>query len=535
MAQGVRSGRTILAVLLGAVLLGGIGLAGMVYVYREAVAIRGIALLRQLLPQQEDPFAGIPVIGSSIYTLRIETATAPVDPGQGGALAIHDDAVFLVTRRGAFHRLNADETAFEPIGLEPPNAAITDTVFYSRNKDFAGIGYKDLILRPDGDGVELLLSQARIDPERMCVALVVSRARLAPEALAPGGPGAAAEWEEIWESQPCLTSPENTFPYQAGGDMALLPDGGLAVFVGDYGIDTFNRALEDLGPQDPGHDYGKVMRIDLASGEAAPLTLGQRNPGGLVVDAEGRIWTAEHGPQGGDELNLIAPGANYGWPLESYGTHYGADIWPPDSTPGDHRRFTRPIYSFVPSVATSSLALATGTEFPLWEGDLLMATLKAQTLYRFRIREGRVIVAEPIPVGFRIRDIALDSRGRIFLKDDTEGAVVILSEATGGGGVDVPQVLAQACSGCHQLAPGTAPNPAGPTLVGVLGRDIASHAGYEDYSDGLLAVAGTWTPEALTAYLTDPQGFAPGTTMPAPDLDAEGIEAAVAALAGSGG
>ena len=239
------------------------------------------------------------------------------------------------------------------------------------------------------------------------------------------------------------------------------------------------------------------------------LSLGHRNPQGLAVARDGRIWESEHGPQGGDEVNLIAQGANYGWPLVTYGVEYGSTAWPLDPEGRDHGEFQEPALAFVPSVATSALIELQGDEFPRWDGDLLLASLRAETLYRLRLRGDRVIYAEPIRLGRRIRDLAQMPDGRVVAWTDS-GVLTELARATGAG-----DAFAALCAGCHAPAFG---EPAGPSLAGVVGRDVASVPGF-DYSEALRALEGAWTPEALDAFLRDPQAYAPGTTMDLPPLD----------------
>ena len=474
-------------------------------------------------------------IESVLYGIEVTNIPAPVDPGQGGAIEAFDGAIFLVTRMGDFQRLDADGTAFAPIDIAPPEPVVTSGRFYERTKDFDGLGYRDLILRDAGaDAVEVTLSRVRIAPDRDCVNLVVSRAVVDRGTLLTGTDGIGVDWTDIWESTPCIDDPVNTFPYQAGGDMVFAPDGRLMIFVGDLGMDLHNRAIPGIGPQQDGDDYGKVIAIDTATGASEIYSKGHRNPGGLTVDGTGALWSAEHGPEGGDEINRLAAGGNYGWPLQTYGTHYGLRTWPPDPTVGRHDDFDRPALAFVPSVATSSLEFYSGAEFPAWEGDLLLATLKDRALYRLHVREGRVVVSEPMPLKIRMRDLTVDAAGRIWIKDDTNMSVLRLTaepvEAPSEGTPEA--VLAEAgCSACHNID--TMAGAAGPPLGGVIGREIGAVSGYA-YSDALAGMDGVWTAEAMAAYLADPDGWAPGTIMPGADITAAQIDEVVAALAALG-
>ena len=463
-------------------------------------------------------------LSSTLHDIVVEKIDAPMDQGEGGAIHAFEGNIYLVTRLGEFHRLAAGETAFEKMALAPPVEVLRGGAFYSRPKDFTSLGYKDLILRRRGPDVEITLSEARVDLDQSCVGIVVSQILIAGDGLIASG----AQWREIWRSKPCIASAGGSFPFQSGGDMAFMDDGRLAIFVGDFGVDGHNRKTGGVDPQTLDNDYGKVVAIDPATGASEIISRGHRNPGGLAIGPDGALWQSEHGAQGGDEINRIEAGGNYGWPLETYGVHYGTKDWPLDKTTGDHDRFLRPVYAFVPSMAMSSLALMGGEEFPLWRGDLILGTLKYQRLMRLHIREGRVIFAEPLFLGARIRDLTIDDNGALYVKDDVRPFVYRLTN--GGGAAPVagtPEaVVANAgCNACHDAS-----NVA-PTLDRLIGRDIASADGFQ-FSPALSTKDGVWDEHSLREFLTDPQGFAPGSTMPAPDLTATQIDALIAALEG---
>ena len=175
---------------------------------------------------------------------------------------------------------------------------------------------------------------------------------------------------------------------------------------------------------------GKILRVDPKSGSSRLIAMGLRNPQGLHVDAEGRIWETEHGPFGGDELNLIREGANYGFPLVTYGADYGPDgygtlEWHLSDTQARHDGWELPVYAWVPSLGISDLMSFSTDLFSLWKGDLIVGSLKAHHLYRIHIREGRAVVIEPIEVGERIRDLLELPSGEIVAWTDA-GALVVL-------------------------------------------------------------------------------------------------------------
>lgn len=190
-------------------------------------------------------------------------------------------------------------------------------------------------------------------------------------------------------------------------------------------IDGWNS--DKIDAQDPSSDYGKTLLINLDKGSSTIFTMGHRNPQGLVQALDGSIWSTEHGPSGGDELNLLVEGANYGWPLVSYGTEYGQKIWPVNPNSDSHQNFVEPIYSWVPSIAVSNLIVLQGELFKRWHGDFLIASF-SKSIHRARIRDGRVITLEPVRLrsrNGRVRDLIEDSKGRVVVYFDT-GSIAIV-------------------------------------------------------------------------------------------------------------
>jgi glucose/arabinose dehydrogenase len=144
-----------------------------------------------------------------------------------------------------------------------------------------------------------------------------------------------------------------------------------------------------LEAQNPDSDFGKILKIDLRTSTKSHVSIGHRNPQGLTITASGAMYATEHGPQGGDELNLIVPGKNYGWPIETYGAHYGKYDWPVQTR--NAKAFERPVLAWVPSIGVSNL-IELENFHPAWNGDLLVESLKAQSLFRLRRDgDGRVV------------------------------------------------------------------------------------------------------------------------------------------------
>lgn len=142
-------------------------------------------------------------------------------------------------------------------------------------------------------------------------------------------------------------------------------------------------------------------------------TTGHRTPYGLAFAPDGRLWELEHGPRGGDELNLIEPGKNYGWPLVSYATNYdGSPIPSPDTRPD----LTKPVIYWTPIIAPGSLTFYTGAMFPQWNGSALIGGLATRTLSRITFDgKGGATPAERWDVGHQIRDVAVGPDGAVWM------------------------------------------------------------------------------------------------------------------------
>jgi aldose sugar dehydrogenase len=146
-------------------------------------------------------------------------------------------------------------------------------------------------------------------------------------------------------------------------------------------------------------------------------TTGHRTPYGLAFGPDGRLWEMEHGPRGGDELNLIERGKNYGWPLVSYGINYNGV---PIASPDTRADLTKPVIYWVPVIAPGNIAFYKGNVFPQWQGSLLMGGMATMTLNRIVFDgQGGAKTAERWSVGHRIRDVEVAPDGNVWLLEDS--------------------------------------------------------------------------------------------------------------------
>lgn len=279
-------------------------------------------------------------------------------------------------------------------------------------------GVKDILVREESSSIfRVVVSSHHWNSEENCHTLQFESAVLSREG--PADFALQEKWDTIYETRPCLSLKDkgNNFAgLQAGGSIEVRSDTELLLTVGDYERDGHLGNEQII--TDPTTSYGKIIAVDLRTGESSVVSRGNRNPQGLYIDPQGRVWSTEHGPEGGDELNLIESGEHYGWPHVTHGTDYGRHQWPPSDTVGAHPGYKRPVFAWVPSIAVSELTGVEENLFEKWKGDLLISSLKKKTLYRTRIHDGRVLFIEPIHIGFRLRDVVELKDGTILLKTD---------------------------------------------------------------------------------------------------------------------
>jgi glucose/arabinose dehydrogenase len=154
---------------------------------------------------------------------------------------------------------------------------------------------------------------------------------------------------------------------------------------------------------------------------------GHRNPQGAMIQPEtGKLWELEFGPMGGDELNIPAAGANYGWPVVSWGVNYdGSDI--PD--PPTHPEFKDAIYHWNPVISPSGATFYTGDAIPGWKGNLLIGGLSSQAIVRLTLDGEKVTGEERLPMEARIRDVVQGPDGAVYALDETDGTILRLTAA----------------------------------------------------------------------------------------------------------
>jgi glucose/arabinose dehydrogenase len=216
-----------------------------------------------------------------------------------------------------------------------------------------------------------------------------------------------------------------------GGRIAIGPDGHLYVATGDlFARDLVQRTDNTIGVVARITTDGAVPADNPFVGreghDPTIWSLGHRNPGAAAFHPEtGRLWLAEFGPFGGDELNIVEPGRNYGWPRVSWGRHYTGEAIPAPPTRPD---LAPSLYHWNPVIGPSGMAFYDAEAIPAWRGSLLIGGLTSQSLIRLTLRGERVIAEERLPLGVRIRDVLVARDGAVLLlTDEPAGRILRLA------------------------------------------------------------------------------------------------------------
>ncbi len=353
------------------------------------------------------------VASTQEHKIRVVRLVEGLDHPWG--LAFLPDGRMLVTERAGRLRMVAKDGRLEaaPVAGLPrvdPNGqgGLMDVVLHPKFADNGWV-YWTYVQRDGGHGTEL------------------ARGKLA------GQPG-AYRLEGVQVLFRAL--PKSSGGRHFGSRIVFARDGSLFVTLGD-------RAEEDQAQKLDDH-AGKIVRLT-EDGKPAPgnpflnragarpevYSYGNRNVQGAALHpVTGALWAHEHGPQGGDELNLIKPGANYGWPVITYGVNYGIGTKIGEGTA--KAGMEQPVKYWTPSPALSGMAFYTGDRFPKWRGNLLLGALRGETLIRVRL-DGEKFAGEEFMLRGtlpRIRDVRNGPDGFVYLlSDEARGAIIRLEPA----------------------------------------------------------------------------------------------------------
>jgi len=366
----------------------------------------GVLAAAALMLMSQSSVAEDKTIDTQTGSIKVETIAHGLENPWGLAF-LPDDRMLVTERPGRLRVVTKNGTISEPLKGVPE-------VFAEGQG-----GLLDVKLDPDF-ATNRLVYIAYSEPGDGGAGTAVARGKLSADSL--------DDVEVIFRQHPKVDGP-NHF----GGRLAFAPDGKLFVTLGERF--TFTPA------QDLSNDLGKIMRINpdgsipqdnpfVGKAGARPeiWTYGHRNPQGLAFNPKtGRLFESEFGPKGGDEINVLEPGKDYGWPVVSWGSNYDDTPIPPPPT---HPEFTDAIAHWNPVISPSGITFYTGDAIPGWKDDLLIAGLSSQAITRLTLDGQTVTGEERIPMGERIRDLVQGPDEAVYaLTDGADGAILKLTAA----------------------------------------------------------------------------------------------------------
>ena len=357
------------------------------------------------------------IIRTAFHDFSVDTVTGGlVHPF---SMVFTPEGDLLVTERPGRLRIIRDDVLIDdPVAGLPEILAIGQGAMPQDGREQAGM--RDLILHPDfAENRLLYLSYTKPGADSLGNIAVV-RGRLENDRL--------SDVEELFHADAFGNGSDRSS--QWGGRLALDGEGYLFITIGDrqwpsegdLSAHPSQSLANHNGTTIRLHEDGRVPEDNPFVGQEGVhpeiWTYGHRNAQGLAIHPEtGDVWLNEHGPQGGDELNLIRPGLNYGWPIVGFGVNYRTGIAIHSATHQDGME--PPVHIWVPSIGVTGMLFYTGTAFPDWQGDMIVASLRGEQLVRLTLNEQQVARQETLINGIgRIRDVRQGPNGIIYLAMD---------------------------------------------------------------------------------------------------------------------
>lgn len=493
----------------------------------------------------------VEILDTFLKRLLVKKIPIPNYSGFGGGISSAGDWLFLITNKGSVRTYNLKSiSALDfnlpdvPMDLEALNES---GHLYKNNFNLNWFRVNGVYAEQDtlNRVINLYASHNGYDSEQDCITHNISRLE-----IDSGSDSLKIQrsWDTIFTAEPCI-DPEPDYILAArdypghisGGDIESFDDKHLLATVGDYNRHGIDGSSDEYA-MDAGNPYGKHILVDKETGEWSVYAMGNRNASGIHIDKSGVIWSVENGPEAGDELNIIEEGKNYGWPRVSYGHWYLPKFnLPGDPVYGSHVNYDKPAFAWIPSIAPSGIVKIEGNKFDHWKGDLIVGTMRNQSLHRLRLnKKNEVMYDEPIHLGHRIRDM-------IVLKDEkiallTDDGFLIFIEDGGPSFRDMPdrteQIISdlnrfdvffadpesewqepairdaktiydQNCVSCHNI---NAASGIGPHLNNMFNRTVGSADDF-NYSSVLRRDDRIWTAELLESFLNNPEDEFNGNRM----------------------
>lgn len=269
------------------------------------------------------------------------------------------------------------------------------------------------VLTQTAETAQLLISYPRFNSEGRCVTVVVYSYR------ANFGAQPSLKRGKMWfQSKPCVAI---SAVQHAAGRMELIDAKSAYLTIGDLGY-------PEIGDKTKRGTLGTVMKI--SAKKVTQISSGHRNAQGILLIGKD-LYTSEHGPRGGDELNLIQQGIDYGWPTVTYGERYSPGDYVSPTNPESHNGFRKPLTYWVPSVApTELIQLPAASAWGQWSSSIVMGTLREESLIFIQMKNKRVVgQMQTVNIDERIRDLDVTKDGSIIATTDSGKLLIINPES----------------------------------------------------------------------------------------------------------
>lgn len=339
-------------------------------------------------------------VETQFFNLQVDSFTFSIEaPAYGGSLERIGEEIFVARADGTFILVDPETGRFKENFIPRLNLgsnSIVDSKNLKQQETLPRV--HDTILVEN----TIYVTHDFYDQVSDCVFFAVSTID-----------GSLGSWIRIFQSEP-FCGPV----YTLGSGGALAANGGEFLY---FSVGTFGREDE---AQDRSNTWGKIYELEISSLKFRQFSIGHRNPKGLVF-FEKSLYSSEMGPRGGDEINIVEASLNYGWPLESKGTAYGTFDRNTTLSTTSSASMKPPIFSFVPSIAPTQMIEIQNFDSS-WNSQLLMGSLKAESLFVVDLENNHVVSVEQIFFGSRIRSL-LEFKSKIYLWTD-DNAILMLTK-----------------------------------------------------------------------------------------------------------
>jgi len=373
-----------------------------IYFKISAAAISALMLLGALSPVSAAEFSDSS-ISLTFASKSISKAITEGGNTRGPALAVMKDDTILLgggKNGGEIFAWNKQKSALRSLGtFIPANRRNVDSRFAIN--DIA-------ILSESAASAKLLISYPRLGSSGSCVEIAVDQ-------LTYDRKSQRVKFVANWFlSKPCV--PISAVQHTAGR-FAVINKNSVYVTIGDLGF-------SEIGNRSKRGDLGSIFKLSAKS--AVRISQGHRNPQGIVLLDNKTLLAAEHGPRGGDEINVINEGSDYGWPFVSYGQPYGSGDYVRPSITGSHTGYIEPIQYWVPSIAPTELVQLPKQGWADWGGALVLGTLREEVLLFMKISEkNEIIESVRVEMNERIRDLEVLSNGSLVATTDSGQLITV--------------------------------------------------------------------------------------------------------------